>query len=92
MSHDHNWANALSPPHSPTGIVFQHQEVIEEISSAEEEKESFTLNEIREMCKMWETVQKFVDKHHQLRVYSASNEFVKQKFSVVFPQNPQKEA
>ena len=38
----------------------QQQEVIEEISCAEEEKkveESLTPKEIREMCKMWETVQ-----------------------------------
>ena len=38
----------------------QQQEVMEEISSAEEEKkveESLTSDEIREMCKMWETVQ-----------------------------------
>ena len=27
-------------------------------------EESLTSNEIREMCKMWETVQKFVEKHH----------------------------
>ena len=45
----------------------QQQEVTEEISSAEEEikvEESLTSNEIREMCKMWETVQNFVEKHH----------------------------
>ena len=38
----------------------QQQEVMEEISSEEEEKkteESLTSNEIRKMCKMWETVQ-----------------------------------
>ena len=39
-----------------------------EISSAgEEEKkaeESLTSNEIREMCKMWETVKHSVEKHH----------------------------
>jgi hypothetical protein len=38
-----------------------------EISSEEEEKKaetSLSSNEIREMCKMWETVQKFVEKHH----------------------------
>ncbi|VFV42898.1 Hypothetical predicted protein, partial [Lynx pardinus] len=37
----------------------QQQEVMEEISSAEEEEKkaegSLTSNEIREMCKMWET-------------------------------------
>ena len=37
------------------------------ISSAEEEEkkeeESLTSNEIREMCKTWETVQNFVGKH-----------------------------
>ena len=40
---------------------------MEDISSEEEEKkteESLTSNEIREMCKMWETVQNFVEKHH----------------------------
>jgi hypothetical protein len=38
-----------------------------EISSEEEEKKtgtSLSSNEIREVCKMWETVQKFVEKHH----------------------------
>ena len=37
------------------------------MSAEEEEKkaeESLTSNEIREMCKMWETVQNFVEKHH----------------------------
>ena len=46
----------------------QRQEVMEEILAAEEEErkaeESLTSNEIREMCKMWETVQNFVEKHH----------------------------
>lgn len=45
----------------------QHQEVVEEISSEEEDKkteESLSSNEIREMCKMWERVQNFVEKHH----------------------------
>ena len=45
----------------------QQQEVMEEILSAEEEKklgESLTSNEIRKMCKMWETVKNFVEKHH----------------------------
>ena len=27
-------------------------------------EESLTSNEIREMCKMWETVQNFVEKHY----------------------------
>ena len=48
------------------------KEIIEKyergIRVAEEEEkkteESLTSNEIREMCKMWETVQKFVEKHH----------------------------
>jgi hypothetical protein len=38
-----------------------------EVSSEEEEKKTETFlssNEIREVCKMWETVQKFVEKHH----------------------------
>ena len=38
-----------------------------EISSAEEEKkakESLTSNEIWEMCKMWETVKRSIEKHH----------------------------
>ena len=37
------------------------------MSAEEEEKkaeETLTSNEIREMCKMWETVQNFVEKHH----------------------------
>ena len=43
------------------------------ISSVEEEEEkkveeSFTSNEIREMCKMWETVQNFVEKTTQIRL------------------------
>lgn len=45
----------------------QQQEVMEEISSEEEDKmaeESITSNEIREMCNMWETVQNFIAKHH----------------------------
>ncbi|XP_019512623.1 PREDICTED: tigger transposable element-derived protein 1-like [Hipposideros armiger] len=46
----------------------QQQEVME-ISSAEEEEEekveeSLTSYKIREVCKMWETVQNFVEKHH----------------------------
>ena len=28
-------------------------------------EEPLTSNEIREMCKMWETVQNFVEKHHR---------------------------
>jgi hypothetical protein len=38
-----------------------------EILSEEEEKKtetSLSSNEIREVCKIWETVQKFVEKHH----------------------------
>lgn len=46
----------------------QQEEVMEEISSGEEEEEkseeSLTSNEIREKCKMWETVQNFIEKHH----------------------------
>jgi hypothetical protein len=45
----------------------QQQEVMEEVSSEEGEKKkekSLTSNEIREVCKMWETVQNFVKKHH----------------------------
>lgn len=45
----------------------QQQEVMEEISSTEEEKkveESLTSNEIKKMCKMWETVKIFMEKHH----------------------------
>lgn len=38
------------------------------ISSAQEEEEKaeepLISNKIREMCKMWETVQNFVEKHH----------------------------
>ena len=40
---------------------------MEEILSAEEEKkaeESITSNEIREVCKMWETLPNSVEKHH----------------------------
>jgi hypothetical protein len=42
-----------------------------EISSEEEGKKtktSLSSNEIREVCKMWETVQKFVGKHHPSKV------------------------
>jgi hypothetical protein len=37
-----------------------------EILSEEEKKTETSLssNEIRELCKMWKTVQKFVEKHH----------------------------
>ena len=46
----------------------QQQEVMEEILAAEEEEkkaeESLTSNEIKEMYKMWEMVQSFVEKHH----------------------------
>jgi vacuolar-type H+-ATPase subunit I/STV1 len=38
-----------------------------EISSEEQEKKTETFlssNEIREVCKLWETVQTFVEKHH----------------------------
>ena len=45
----------------------QQQEVMEGISLAEEENKaegSPTSNEIRETCKMWETVKHFVEKHH----------------------------
>lgn len=38
-----------------------------EISSREEEEQgekAFTSSEIREVCKMWETVHSFVEKHH----------------------------
>jgi hypothetical protein len=38
-----------------------------EILSEEEEKRtetSLSSKEIREVCKMWETVQKFIEKHH----------------------------
>jgi predicted component of type VI protein secretion system len=45
----------------------QQQEIMEDISSEEEEnktEESLTSDEFRELCKMWETVQNFVEKHH----------------------------
>ncbi|UYV71872.1 hypothetical protein LAZ67_9000820 [Cordylochernes scorpioides] len=46
----------------------QHQEVKEVISSGKEEDEnslgSLPSDQIREICKMWETVQLFVAKHH----------------------------
>ncbi|UYV63939.1 hypothetical protein LAZ67_2006082 [Cordylochernes scorpioides] len=46
----------------------QHQEVKEVISSGEEEDEnslgSLPSDQIREICKIWETVQLFVAKHH----------------------------
>ncbi|XP_013365403.1 PREDICTED: tigger transposable element-derived protein 1-like [Chinchilla lanigera] len=48
----------------------QQQEVMEETSSAEEEEEerkveeSLPSNKIRKICKMWETVKSFVEKHH----------------------------
>jgi hypothetical protein len=42
----------------------QQQEVME-ISSEEKKMEtSLSSNEFREVCKMWETVHKFVEKHH----------------------------
>ena len=49
----------------------QQQEVMEEILSAEKEEkkaeESLTSKGISKMCKMWETVQNFVEKH-QIRL------------------------
>ena len=49
----------------------QQKEVMEEILSAEKEEkkaeESLTSKEIREMCKLWETVQNSVEKH-QIRL------------------------
>jgi hypothetical protein len=45
----------------------EQQQEVKEISSEEEEKRmetSLSSNEIREICKMWEKVQKFVEKHH----------------------------
>ena len=45
------------------------------IRSAKEEKkkaeESLTSNEIRKMCKMWEPVQNFVEKHHPNKAVAA---------------------
>lgn len=44
--------------------VFQQLVVVKDISSAEEEEKvekSLTSNEIREMCKLWETVQNFIE-------------------------------
>ena len=50
----------------------QQQEVMEAILLAEEEEkkaeESLTSNEIREMRKLWETVQNFIEEHHQIRL------------------------
>jgi hypothetical protein len=43
-----------------------------EISSEKEEKRaetSLSSNEIREVCKMWETLQKFVEKHRPIRLW-----------------------
>jgi hypothetical protein len=43
----------------------QQQEVMEILSEEEKKTEtSLSSNEIRKVCKMWETVQKFVEKHH----------------------------
>jgi hypothetical protein len=47
---------------------------MEEVSSEEEEKKtekSLTSNEIREVCKMWETVQNFVEKQHPSKTVAA---------------------
>lgn len=48
-------------------IASQQHEIMEESSSAEEEKkvkESLPSNEIREICEIWATVQNFAEKHH----------------------------
>jgi hypothetical protein len=45
----------------------EQQQEVNEISCEEEEKKtetSLSSNGDREVCKMWETVQKFVEKHH----------------------------
>ncbi|XP_039632281.1 tigger transposable element-derived protein 1-like [Polypterus senegalus] len=52
----------------------QQQEVMEDISSEEDEKkmeESLTSKEIREICKMWEKVQNFVENHHPNKAAAA---------------------
>ena len=38
-------------------------------------EESLTSNEIREMCKMWKTVQNFVEKHHPNQAVRVMNLF-----------------
>ena len=48
-------------------------------------EESLTSNEIREMCKMWKTVQNFVEKHHP-------NKAVAVQAMNFFNDSPQKEA
>ena len=49
-------------------LVGEQQQEVMEISFPEEEEkkaeERLTSKEMREMCKMWETVQNFVGKHH----------------------------
>ncbi|XP_071977828.1 methionine aminopeptidase 1D, mitochondrial isoform X1 [Engystomops pustulosus] len=49
----------------------QQKEVMEVILTGKEEErseDSLTANEIQEMCKMWETLQNFVEKHHPNKV------------------------
>jgi hypothetical protein len=51
---------------------------MENISSEEEQKkteESLISNEIRETCKLWETVQNFVETPPEQGCSSASNEY-----------------
>jgi hypothetical protein len=42
----------------------QQQEVMGSRLRRRKTETSLSSNEIREVCKMWETVQKFVEKHH----------------------------
>ena len=56
----------------------QQQEIMEHISSEVEEKkteESLTSNEIREMCKMWETAKFCRETPPEQGCNSASNEY-----------------
>jgi phosphopantetheine adenylyltransferase len=52
-------------------LYLEQQQEVMEISSEEEKKTETSLssNVIREVCKMWETVQKFVENHTQVRLW-----------------------
>lgn len=56
----------LAPPPTLLWMIMSQQQEVTEIPTAEakEAESSLTSNEIREMCKKWETVQNLIGKHH----------------------------
>ena len=75
----------------------QEQEAMEEISSTEEEEEkkaeeSVTSIEIKEMHKMWETVQNSVEKHHPNKAIAVRVMYLLKDNAMSHLRNSQKEA